>query len=134
MASGACTGSPLCHCGYYNLDGVASTYWRDNNSMTPPAPCRGVLNSGLPVGYSFSIATTGTTVVVTLVKDDAGQCGREFTEAWIELSCATPAETQAVLSGSPCKRTATFTYSGGLPGNIESCFHMFYKLCGCADS
>lgn len=134
MASGACTGSPLCHCGFYNLDGYTSTYWRDDSGQSMPSSCSGVLNAGLPVGYSFSIATTSTTVEVTLVKDDASQCGREFADAWIVLSCASPAETQAVLSGSPCKRTATFTYSGGLPSNIESCFHLFYQLCGCADS
>lgn len=136
LAAASCGSSP-CFCGVYTLNGMSAGSWLGgvcNGGATLPTQCGGTLNTGLPAGYSFTISTTATTVDVTLVKDDSSQCGWEFEEAWIYLDCDTPACKQATLSGSPCKRTATFTYTGSLPTDIETCFRMYFRLCGCADS
>lgn len=136
LAAEAC-GTPPCFCGVYTLDSSCPGTWGGGtcNGGTLPSDCGGSLNCGLPTGYGFTISTTSTTVVVTLDKLDDDECGWEFADAWIYLSdCGTPQCTQATLSGSPCERTATFTYSGGVPSNIEDCFELYFKLCGCADS
>lgn len=127
----ACAGSPLCYCGVYRI-GTSTAGWTNCTSTTLPTDCGGVLHEGLPPGYSFTITTSGNDVIVTLVKDDTSECDWGFSEAYINLDCAPTGCKVAALSGTGgCKRTATFTYSGGIPSNIETCFNLYFRLCGC---
>lgn len=131
LAAASCGSSP-CFCGVYLLGGSGGS-WKNCGDNTMPSNCDSVLHTGLPPGYSFTISTSGNDVIVTLVKDDSSECGWEFEEAYFNIDCSPTDCRAATLSGTPCKRTATFTYGSGIPANIDSCGNLYFRLCGCAD-